>query len=134
MEAVYFGGGVSWGTGYPGGRSGATRDTNGPWVMADLENGLFAGWENGQDQAISTNTALKFDFVTAVVVGDTKDKNSGKGRFALYGADATTSNLKTLYDGIVPPERDVPMQNRPGSSSALAVTTAMATGASGSKV
>ena len=41
MEAVYFGGGVSWGTGYPGG-SGATRDTNGPWVMADLENGLFA--------------------------------------------------------------------------------------------
>ncbi len=22
----------------------------GPWVMADLENGLFAGWESGQDK------------------------------------------------------------------------------------
>jgi non-reducing end alpha-L-arabinofuranosidase len=112
MEAVYFGGGVSWGTGYPGG-SGAQRDQNGPWVMADLENGLFAGWENGQDQSISTNTALKFDFVTAIVVGDTRDKNSNKGRFALYGADATTANLKTLYDGIRPARTGyVPMQKQ----------------------
>ena len=40
MEAVYFGGGVAWGTGTPGGH------TNGPWVMADLENGLYAGWSS----------------------------------------------------------------------------------------
>lgn len=96
MEAVYFGGGVVWGTGSPGGHA------NGPWVMADLENGLYAGWEKGQDQAISTNTSLKYDFVTAVVVGDTADKNCGLGRFALYGADATSGPLMALYDGVRP--------------------------------
>jgi hypothetical protein len=94
MEALYFGGNVSWGSG-AGGKPG-------PWLMADLENGLFAGWENKQDQNISTNTPLKFDFVAGVLLGDTRDKNSGKGRFALYGGDATTGTLKTLYDGIRP--------------------------------
>ncbi|MGC4087947.1 MAG: arabinofuranosidase catalytic domain-containing protein [Polyangiaceae bacterium] len=92
MEAVYLGLGVVWGTGVQGG----------PWVMADLENGLYAGWENNQDKNISTNTPLKYDYVNAVVVGDTRDKNSNKGRFALYGGDATTGVLKTMYDGIRP--------------------------------
>jgi non-reducing end alpha-L-arabinofuranosidase len=96
MEAVYFGGGVVWGTGSPGGHA------NGPWAMADLENGLYAGWENNSDQAISTNTPLKHAFVTAVLVGDTAEKNSGKGRFALYGGDATSGPLTTLYDGVRP--------------------------------
>jgi non-reducing end alpha-L-arabinofuranosidase len=96
MEAVYFGGGVVWGTGSPGGHN------NGPWVMADLENGLYAGWENNQDQAISTNTPIRFPFVTAVVVGDTAEKNNGAGRFALYGGNANAGNLQTLYDGIRP--------------------------------
>ena len=100
MEAVYFGGGVVWGTGSPGGHN------NGPWVMADLENGLYAGWENNSDQNISTNTPLKFDYVTAVVVGDTADKNSGKGRFALYGGDATTRHPQD------PVRRDPPGQDR----------------------
>ncbi len=92
MEAVYFGNGVIWGTG-----SG-----DGPWVMADLEDGLYAGWENGQDQLISTNTPLLHDFVTAIVVGDTADKNGGFGRFALYGGDATSGSLAEKYDGIRP--------------------------------
>ncbi|MES1209206.1 MAG: arabinofuranosidase catalytic domain-containing protein [Pseudomonadota bacterium] len=109
MEAVYFGGGVVWGTGSPGGHN------NGPWVMADLENGVYAGWENGQDQGISTNTPLKFDFVTAIVVGDTADKNGGKGRFALYGADATTGPLMTLYDGIRPAKTGYNPMRKQGS-------------------
>jgi hypothetical protein len=99
METIYFGAGVVWGTGY-GGKPG-------PWVEADLENGLYAGWENNQDKNISTNKPLKFDFVTNLVLGDTKDQNSGKGRFALYGADATGADatygkLATMYDGIRP--------------------------------
>ena len=92
MEAVYFGGGVVWGEGTP-------ADHVGPWVEADLEDGLFAGWENSQNQNISTNVPLKFNYVTAIVVGDTHDKNGGKGRFALYGGDATTTTLQTMYDG-----------------------------------
>jgi hypothetical protein len=104
-EAVYFGGGVIWGTG-SGGKPG-------PWVMADLENGLFAGWENAQDRNISTNVTLQYDFVTAIMVGDTADKNQGKGRFALYGADARSGTLITLYDGIRPEKPGyVPMQKQ----------------------
>jgi hypothetical protein len=99
MEAIYFGAGVVWGTGY-GGKPG-------PWVMGDLENGVFAGWENGQDKLISTNKPLKFDFVTAIVVGDTSEKNCKKGRYMIYGADAsgadaTYGKLMTMWDGIRP--------------------------------
>jgi hypothetical protein len=107
MEAVYFGGGVVWGTGSPGGHN------NGPWVMADLENGLYAGWENNQDQNISTNTPLRLPFVTAVLVGDTAAQNAGKGRFALYGGDATAGTVKTMYDGIRPAKPGyVPMKKQ----------------------
>jgi hypothetical protein len=103
MEAVFVGYGVVWGTGFG----------EGPWVMADLENGLYAGWERGQDQNISTNTPLKYDFVTAIVVGDTADKNGGKGRFALYSGDATAGPLITMYDGIRPEKPGyVPMQKQ----------------------
>jgi len=102
-EAVYVGSGVIWGSG-----SGT-----GPWVMADLENGLFAGWERGQDKQISTNTSVKYDFITAVVVGDTAEKNNGKGRFAIYGGDATSGTLKTMYDGMRPEKPGyVPMQKQ----------------------
>jgi hypothetical protein len=95
--------GVIWGTG-----SG-----EGPWVMADLENGLYPGWANGQDQGISTNTSLRHDFVTAVLVGDTADKNDGTGRFALYGGDATSGTLTEMYDGIRPEKPGyAPMQKQ----------------------
>jgi hypothetical protein len=105
METLYFGGGVVWGTG-AGGKPG-------PWMMADLENGLYAGWENKQDKNISTNMPLKYDFVTGVLLGDTKDKNSGKGRFAIYGGDATKGSLQTMYDGIRPEKPGyVPMQKQ----------------------
>ncbi len=102
-EAVYFGQGVIWGIG-----SGS-----GPWVMADLENGLYPGWENGQDRDISTNTSLPFDFVTAVLVGDTADKNDGQGRFALYGGNAADGEVAIMYDGIRPEKPGyVPMQKQ----------------------
>lgn len=103
MEAVYFGQGVIWGTG-----SGA-----GPWAMADLENGVYAGWENKQDRNISTNTTLAFDYVTAAIVGDTRQRNGGKGRFAVYGGDATNGPITTMYDGIRPEKPGyVPMQKQ----------------------
>lgn len=107
METLYFGGGVVWGTGF-GGKPG-------PWIMADLENGLYAGWENKQDKNISTNTALKFDFVTGLLLGDTRDKNNGKGRFALYGGDATTGTLKVMYDGIRPEKTGYVPMTKQGS-------------------
>jgi hypothetical protein len=103
MEAVYVGKGVVWGTGIDGG----------PWVMADLENGLYAGWENMQDRNISTAVPMKYDFISAIVVGDTADKNGGKGRFALYGGDATAGPLIQTYDGIRPEKPGyVPMKKQ----------------------
>ena len=101
MEAVYFGGGVVWGTGAEGGHTDATN----PWVMADLENGLFAGFSltnPSNAQRITTNTALHFDYVTAILIGDTAAQNAGRGRFAIYGGNAAAGVVTTMYDGIRP--------------------------------
>jgi len=82
MEAVYFGNSTTWGKG-----SGS-----GPWVMADLENGLFAG----QSFAVNNNnTPLTSNYVTAIVKGRA-------GAFALKGGDAQSGTLKTMYDGSRP--------------------------------
>ena len=81
MEAVYFGNATTWGKG-----QGA-----GPWVMADMENGLFAGNTRENDN----NTPLTSEFVTAMVKG-------GENGFALKGGDATQGGLKTMYDGARP--------------------------------
>jgi len=83
METVYFGNSTQWGKG-----SGT-----GPWVMADLEDGVFAG---GSTAAPATNTPLIADFVTVMLKGP-----SGN-RFALKGGDAKSGSLVTKYDGARP--------------------------------
>ena len=57
MEAVYFGNSA---------RAGARGAGSGPWVMADLENGLFAGQSTA---ANPKNTPLTSTYVTAMVKG-----------------------------------------------------------------
>jgi non-reducing end alpha-L-arabinofuranosidase len=79
MEAVYFGNSTQWGRG-----SGT-----GPWVMADLEEGVFAGQSF---DAPPTNTPLIADYVTAMLKGR-------PGGFALKGGSAQSGTLKTMYDG-----------------------------------
>jgi non-reducing end alpha-L-arabinofuranosidase len=79
MEAIYFGDSTTWGTG-----SGS-----GPWIMADLENGLFSGaspHQNTADQSISSR------FVTAVVKGE-------PNQWAIRGANAASGSLSTFYSG-----------------------------------
>ena len=82
MEAVYFGNSTGWGKG-----SGP-----GPWVMADLENGLFAGKDFGPT---ATNTSLTSTYVTAMVTGRS-------GTFAIKGGNAQSGALTTMYDGARP--------------------------------
>ena len=81
MEAVYFGNATRWGHG--GG--------SGPWVMADLENGLFPG-----DEKIEPNfPSMDVDFIFAMVKGRS-------GGFAIKAGDAQGvggKGLQTLYDG-----------------------------------
>jgi hypothetical protein len=78
MECVYFGTCNVWGRG----------EGTGPWVMADLENGLWAGNNKENNQDIS----MRQEYVTAMVKG-------GTNGFALKAADATNGKLQTMYDG-----------------------------------
>jgi len=65
---------------------------SGPWVQADLENGLFAG-ANGSDTNNHGNSSA---FVTALV------KNNGTTTYAIKGGNAQSGGLTTWYNGALP--------------------------------
>ncbi|KZZ90810.1 alpha-N-arabinofuranosidase precursor [Moelleriella libera RCEF 2490] len=91
METIYFGSAKSTSIGAGSG--------DGPWIQADLENGLFAGITpvNQQNPSITGSR-----FITAVVKGE-------PNHWAIRGADAVTSpSLGTFFDG--------PRPNLPGYS------------------
>ena len=64
---------------------------SGPWVEADLENGLFMG--NG---ANPNNTPVNANFVTAML------KNDARTQFALRSGNAQSGGLTTQYAGTLP--------------------------------
>ncbi|GAB1208195.1 hypothetical protein APSETT445_006936 [Aspergillus pseudonomiae] len=82
MEAIYYGDNTAWGSGAG----------SGPWIMADLENGLFSG-------SSATNNAgdpsLSYRFVTAVVKGKAN-------QWSIRGANAASGSLSTYYSGARP--------------------------------
>lgn len=85
MEAIYFGN-ASW--------QNNTGFGDGPWVAADLENGMYYGG----NVSAPTNKPLRSEFVTALLKGRTDS-------MALRGGDATAVGvrLQTMYDGPRPP-------------------------------
>lgn len=85
MEALYFGTSTSarWSRGVG----------KGPWVMGDLENGIWAGNETPVNTRSQPLTA---PFVFAMLKGD-----SGN-HWALKGGDATAAPLMTMFDGTRP--------------------------------
>lgn len=96
MESVYFGT-AAWRHNSalcPGKSCPVSGAGHGPWVGADLEQGMYYGSE----QHTETNTPLTYEFVTAMLKGKTDG-------FALKGGDATNGKLKTMYDG-PHPKRD----------------------------
>jgi hypothetical protein len=87
MEAIYFGNQkTSWGWGNV---TPNADNTIGPWVEADLENGLFAGPVFNEYKA---NTAVPYDYVTAMVKGKA-------GGFAIKAGNSNSGTLKTMYEG-----------------------------------
>ncbi|KAJ5988348.1 alpha-N-arabinofuranosidase precursor [Penicillium waksmanii] len=82
MEAIYFGLGTGYGTG----------TGSGPWIMADIENGISAG---DQFDVTSTNPSITSRFVTAVVKGE-------PNHWSIRGGDATTGSLGTYWSGVYP--------------------------------
>ncbi|KAI6758276.1 hypothetical protein HG530_010516 [Fusarium avenaceum] len=90
MEAIYFGDNTVWGSG-----SGS-----GPWLMADLENGLFSG-KNPKNNA--ADPSIKDRFLTAVVKGK-------PGTWAIRGGNAASGALSTYYNGAYPDGGYSPMK------------------------
>jgi len=82
MEALYFGNINVWGTGAG----------SGPWIMADMENGLFSG-QNAKNNA--ADPSINHRFVTAVLKGQPNN-------WAIRGGDSTTGSLSTFYSGVRP--------------------------------
>jgi hypothetical protein len=82
MEAIYFGTSTGWGSG-----SGS-----GPWIMADLENGLFSGSSAKNNAA---DTSINYRFLTAVVKGEPNN-------WAIRGGNAVSGSLSTFYTGARP--------------------------------
>ncbi|MEV0231208.1 arabinofuranosidase catalytic domain-containing protein [Nonomuraea sp. NPDC050786] len=79
MEAIYFGNIKVWGYGAG----------NGPWIMADLENGLFSGVNqkyNANDPSISHR------YLTAIIKGE-------PNHWSIRGGNAQSGNLSTFYNG-----------------------------------
>jgi hypothetical protein len=72
----------------------STRAGNGPWIEADLENGLYSKGAAGEN---ANDLSIAFDFVTAIGKG-----NSGN-QWAIRGGNSESNSLSTYYNGVRPP-------------------------------
>jgi hypothetical protein len=85
METLEFGTILDWshGTG------------TGPWIMTDLENGVFAGGQ--KSGSVSGNTPIVATYVTGMV------KGYSANRMVLKAGDGQSGTLAIKYDGVRPP-------------------------------
>ena len=92
MEALY------WGADTQFGESGGGA---GPWVGADLENGLSFGYANGSAK-VSTNTSVTFTYVTAMLKGLSASQCpsglTSSGCFELKAGNAQSGTLAVKFD------------------------------------
>ena len=100
MESIYFGTNNWWDKGVG----------NGPWVMSDLENGVYnmGGPGNmsayGDKNGNTTNdksVSFSYPFATAYLKGNSATATNG-GPFTLKGGDAQSGALTTVWDGQFP--------------------------------
>ncbi|HET9141937.1 arabinofuranosidase catalytic domain-containing protein [Actinophytocola sp.] len=82
MEAIYFGNIRVWGTG----------TGNGPWIMADLENGLYSGVNFGFN---ANDPTINHRYTTAIIKGE-------PNHWAIRGGNAQSGGLSTFYNGARP--------------------------------
>ena len=98
MEAVYFGTCTIWNKG--GG--------SGPWIMGDLENGLWAGNKSPYEENTSVPTTWKY--VTGLVKGDKASTANPNGHWAIKVGNAQSGTLTTPFDGPRPSSKYNPMR------------------------
>jgi hypothetical protein len=94
MEAVYFGNCTVW-------NRGADK---GPWVMGDLENGLWAGDSSPYN---CNKSVTSFKYVTGMVKGD----KAGMNHWTIKLGDAQSGGLMVPFDG-KRPDRYNPMKKQ----------------------
>ena len=82
MESIYFGNCRSWGSG----------DGQGPWVMSDLEEGLFSGLNAKLNSADKSITSA---YVTAMLKGK-------QHMWAIKSGDSQSGDLTKIYEGAYP--------------------------------
>ena len=87
MEAIYFGSCTSWWA--PEAKAKIPKDWHGPYVMADLEAGMYAGNSSFNPANSPMNDT---DFVTAMLKGHICE-------FSLKAGDAQAGKLMAKYDG-----------------------------------
>jgi len=80
MEAVYFGEATYWDTGAG----------SGPWIMADLENGLYSGSQT--DAQNSGDPTIDYRYTTAMIEGESN-------QWEIMGGNAQTGSLSTFFSG-----------------------------------
>lgn len=84
MSTVYFGSSTVWGSG-----SGT-----GPWIMSDMEAGLFSGYNTRVN--IENPTIDSWRFVTGMVNG------GGGNKWEIRGGNAQEGQLEIFYKGVRP--------------------------------
>ena len=113
MTALYFGDATDW----PRGAG------NGPWVMLDMENGVFAGGGSiailnaGQASVNSNDPSLKYaspNIVTGLA------KTNSTSTFALKYGNASSGALSVAWNGSLPtntnPTSYIPLKQQGGIS------------------
>lgn len=84
MNTLYFG------TGYWGKGAG-----KGPWFLADLENGVWAGGTGASNAVISSNPSMTMDYAFGIL-------KTNSTNYAIRTANAQSGGLTTAYDGNTP--------------------------------
>jgi len=90
MEAIYWGTNTSW---------GGKGDGTGPWIAADLENGMFKANQGGSGTGsllLSNDKTVNATFASLFVKGPSSDT------FGLKAGDAQSGKLVTMWNGLRP--------------------------------
>lgn len=88
MSTVYFGTSTAWGSG----------NGPGPWIMSDMEAGLFSGYNTKQN--VENPTIDSWRFVTGMVNG------GGGNLWEIRGGNAQEGSLSTFYKGVRPQSKE----------------------------
>jgi hypothetical protein len=87
MQAVYFGNCTIWNKG----------DGDGPWIMGDLENGLWAG--DSSPYANNKSLVPNLKYVMGLVKGESRSSCIPDGHWVIKSGNAQSGGLNKPFDG-----------------------------------